>query len=278
MDALGVYLYGFTRRGAVREIKAAGVGEHGAVTTLETGAVAAVFSTVSLCEFAGDATQAGAQDPQWLIPRACRHEQVIEEVMRAGPVLPVRFGTVFSSTAVLEKFVAEKSTEVARILDWLSDKEEWAVKGFVDLSRAKPWLMASNPVLAEHRRLLPEAPGARYFQQKRLEAKAEETLRLWRRGVVSQVRALLAPHAVDACPLRPQPRNLTGRDAEMILNAAYLLLRSHIDTFRERVAEAGAAYAEQGLTLEVSGPWPPYNFCPPLREGQDEALSVRHSE
>jgi len=277
MDALGVYLYCFTRRGAVREIKAAGVDERGTVTTMETGAAAAVFSTVSLCEFAGDDAPSKAQDLPWIIPRACQHERVIEEVMRTAPVLPVRFGTVFSSDRVLKKFLAEKSAEVARILDRLSDKEEWAVKGFVDLDRAKEGLMASDPVLAECRRQLPEGPGARYFQQKRLDAKAEEAMRLWRRGVVDQVRALLAPHAVDACPLRPQPKNLTGRDAEMIFNAAYLLRRSDIDTFREQVARVGAMHAEQGLTLEVSGPWPPYNFCPPLREGQDEALGVLRS-
>jgi len=266
MDALGVYLYCFTRRGAVREIKAAGVDEHGTVTTLETDAAAAVFSTVSLREFAADAAPDGAQDPEWLIPRACRHQQVVEEVMRAGPVLPVRFGTIFSSGKILERFLAEKGGEVARVLDRLSDKEEWAVKGFVDLGRVQEWLMASDPVLAEHRRRLPDLPGARYFQQKSLDVKTEEAVRLWRRGVVSQVQALLAPHAVDACPLRPQPRNLTGRDAEMIFNAAYLLLRSDIDTFREQVARVGATYAEQGLTLEVSGPWPSYNFCPPLGE------------
>ena len=277
MDALGVYLYCFTRRGAVREIKAAGVDEHGAVTTLETDAAAAVFSTVSLCEFGGDAAQAVAQDPQWLIPRACRHQQVVEEVMRAGPVLPVRFGTIFSSGKILERFLVEKSGEVARVLDWLSDKQEWAVKGFVDLDRAKEWLIASDPVLAEHRRRLPDAPGARYFQQKRLEAKTEEAMRLWRRGVVDHVRALLVPHAVDACPLRPQPKNLSGCDAEMIFNAAYLLPRSNLDTFRERVAGASATYAEQGLSLELTGPWPPYNFCPPWREGQDEALGVLRS-
>jgi hypothetical protein len=277
MDALGVYLYCFTRRGAVREIKAAGVDERSAVTTLEADEAAAVFSTVSLREFAGDAAQAGAQDPEWLIPRACRHERVVEEVMRTAPVLPVRFGTLFSSGKILERFLAEKSGEVARVLDRLSDKEEWAVKGFVDLGRAKEWLMACDPVLAEHRRRLPDAPGARYFQQKRLDAKTEEAMRLWRRGVIDQVRALLAPHAVDACPLRPQPKNLTGCDAEMIFNAAYLLLRSDIDTFREQVARVGAMHAEQGLTLEVSGPWPPYNFCPPLREDQDEARGVLHS-
>jgi len=274
MDAQGVYLYCFTRRGAVREIKTAGVDEYGTVTTLEAGEAAAVFSTVSLREFTGDAAPDGAQDPQWLIPRACRHQQVVEEVMRAGPVLPVRFGTLFSSGEILEKFLVERSGEVACVLDRLSDKEEWAVKGFVDFGRAQEWLRASDPVLAEYRRRLPEAPGARYFQQKRLDVKTEEAARLWRRAAIDQVRALLAPHAVDECPLRPRPRNLTGCDADMIFNAAYLLLRSDIDTFREQVARVGATYAAQGLTLEVSGPWPPYNFCPSLGEDQDEALGV----
>lgn len=277
MDTLGVYLYCFTRRGAVREIKAAGVDERRAVTTLEADEAAAVFSVVSLREFARDAAPDRAQGPEWLIPRACRHERVIEDVMRTAPVLPVRFGTVFSSGKVLERFLAEKSAEVVRILDRLSDKEEWAIKGYVDLGRAKQWLMASDPVLAECGRQIPEAPGARYFHQKRLEAKAEEAMRLWRRGVVSQVQALLSPHAVDTCRLRPQPKHLTGRDAEMIFNAACLLMRSNIDAFRHEVARVGAMYAEQGLTLEVAGPWPPYNFCPPLREGQDEALGVLRS-
>jgi hypothetical protein len=61
----------------------------------------------------------------------------------------------------------------------------------------------------------------------------------------------------------------------MIFNGAFLLLRSDIDAFRGEVEAIGDTYAEQGLTLELTGPWPPYNFCPPLREGQDEAVGIR---
>ena len=37
------------------------------------------------------------EDLAWVAPRALRHEEVILTVMEQGPVLPVRFGTVFSS-------------------------------------------------------------------------------------------------------------------------------------------------------------------------------------
>jgi len=275
MDATGVYLYCFTRAGAARKIAAAGVDERSVVTALEGSAAAAVFSTVAIHEFTGDAAAPGEQDPQQLVLRVCRHEQVIEEVMREAPVLPVRFGTVFSSGQLLEKFLAGKEQEVARILDRISDKEEWAVKGFLDGARATEWLMASDPVLAESRRQLPAAAGARYLRQKRLDAQAEEALRLWCRELLDQVQSRLEPHAVDASAIRLQPGNVTGRTDEMVLNVAYLMLKSSLAAFRKEVESLGNAYAQQGLTLELTGPWPPYNFCPPLREGQDEALGVR---
>lgn len=275
MDATGVYLYCFTRAGAARKIAAAGVDERSVVTALEGSAAAAVVSTIAIQDFAGDGAAADVQDPQQLVLRACRHEQVIEEVMREAPVLPVRFGTVFSSGQLLEEFLAGKEQEVARILDHISDKEEWAVKGFLDSTRARDWLMASDPALAESRRCLPEAPGARYLQQKRLDARADEAVRSWRRQLVGEVWTRLEPHVVDACALRPQPGNLTGRNDEMVLNVAYLMLKGNLDAFRKEVEAVGSAYAQQGLTLELTGPWPPYNFCPPLREGQDETPGVR---
>jgi hypothetical protein len=277
MSSLGVYLYCFTRSGAGRQIKAAGVDGHGTVTALDTGRAAAVFSTVRLDEFGGEAVASKAQDPQWLIPRACEHERVIEEVMQTAPALPVRFGTIFSSSEALERFLAKQGPALARILDRLSDKEEWAVKGFVDLALLKEWLRVADPVLAEGRRRLPESPGAHYFRQKRLDAQVEEAVKFWSCGAADLVRASLASFASDARPLRLQARSVTGRGAEMIFNMAYLLLRDDIDRFRDRVSAAGAAYTEQGLTLELSGPWPPYNFCPPLPEGQDEALGVLRS-
>ena len=48
-------------------------------------------------EFAGPEAELNLQQLSWVGPRALRHEAVIEEVMASSPVLPARFGTLFSS-------------------------------------------------------------------------------------------------------------------------------------------------------------------------------------
>jgi hypothetical protein len=58
---------------------------------------------------------------------------------------------------------------------------------------------------------------------------------------------------------RPHTRELTGRSEEMFLNAAYLVPADD-ESLREEVAALGRAYAPLALTLDVTGPWPPYSF------------------
>jgi hypothetical protein len=277
VEPQGLYLYCFARAGVARHTEVAGVDERPGVTGLEVGKVAAVFSRVHLNDFSGEAAETRTQDPQWVVPRACRHEQVVQEMMRSGPVLPVRFGTVFSSEEALKGLLVQRSEEIALILDRLSDKEEWAVKGLVDAAKARAWLLATDPVLAECRRKLPESPGARYLHKKRLDAEADSALRLWSAAVAEQVQALCRSQVADLCPLRPQSRPVSGREADMVLNLAVLVRRGHVPALLGRLQELGATYADQGLTLEVSGPWPPYHFCPPPETRPDETPGLLHS-
>jgi hypothetical protein len=60
----------------------------------------------------------------------------------------------------------------------------------------------------------------------------------------------------------------------MAFNHAFLLERGRQRDFRARVESLNAKYSGQGLVLELSGPWPPYNFCPPLRPASAETTHV----
>jgi hypothetical protein len=267
-DGKGIYLYCFARAGKVRDISAVGVDGRNGVIAKEAGGVAAVSSPVLLDDFCGESADANMKDPAWVIPRACRHEHVIEEVMSRSSVLPVRFGAVFSSSEALRQLLEQECEGICRFLDWVRDKEEWCLKGFVYADRAREWLMASDPALADQRAQMPESPGARYFQQKRLLADARLQSREWAHAVAQQVEAELKELVLEFRPLRLQQRDLSGTDAEMVWNWALLLPRERVADLRRRAGEIGARYAEQGLTLDVSGPWPPYNFSPSFRDEQ----------
>ena len=157
----GLYLYCFARSGLLLRVEIGGIDGREGISTLEAGDVAAVYSQVSLDEFTGEAGERNLEDPEWVVPRAYRHEHVIEEVMRSSPVLPVRFGAVFSSREVLAQVLTDHGGEISRFLDGISDKEEWSVKGFMDFEKAAGRLLETEPVFTERRRHLPDLPGAR---------------------------------------------------------------------------------------------------------------------
>lgn len=153
---------------------------------------------------------------------------------------------------------------------------EWGVKVFADVRRMREWLLGSDPAFVERRRGLPETPGSRYFQEKRLTADAERAVRVCCRAAAQDVQAALKGHVVGLRPLRAQAnpesaiRNpQSGAAPEMILNLGVLVDREDVAAFRGQVDAFAAAQADRGLSLTASGPWPPYSFCPALGGPRD---------
>jgi hypothetical protein len=48
----------------------------------------------------------------------------------------------------------------------------------------------------------------------------------------------------------------------MLLNAAYLVETTRVDELRDAAAELEARHAPLGARVQLTGPWPPYNFVP----------------
>ena len=57
-----------------------------------------------------------------------------------------------------------------------------------------------------------------------------------------------------------QPRELTNRDEPMLFNGVYLVDDAAADDFTGVVANLQSHFAPRGLAVELTGPWPPYNF------------------
>jgi hypothetical protein len=277
MEPDGVYLHCFARAGPPSGPSVVSVAGGQRVASLEAGKVRAVFSRVPLDDFRAESPAPRSEDPEWVVSRVCQHQRVVEETMRSGPVLPVRFGTVFSSEQALLALMVRREGEIVRILDRLADKEEWAVKGFVDAAKAREWLLATDPVLAERRRSTPPSPGQRYLHENRIEAEVDKALWPWRAAVAEEIQGRCRGHGVAARPLKLQPRNVSGHDADMVLALALLVERAHVAALEACVRQLGAEYADRGILLELSGPWPPYSFCPPPEGDPNEASPVLHS-
>jgi hypothetical protein len=70
----------------------------------------------------------------------------------------------------------------------------------------------------------------------------------------------LAAVAVEARLNPLQAPELTNREGAMALNGVYLVDDTASDEFAATVAALREEYADGGVEIELTGPWPPYNF------------------
>jgi len=265
-ETRALYVYCFVRAGTPPPISSKGIDGESEVTTLDLGEIAAVTSPIVLEEFLGPGGEVETPDLEWVAPRAMRHEQVIEEAMESSPVLPLTFGVVFSSGEALASAVSGHRRRIASFLDYIEDKEEWAVKVYANAEEVRAHVEHSDEFLQRLGRP-PDAPGARYLHEKRLRRELDRVAADARRQMVERIRTALEPGAVEEKRLRLSPPELTGRRDDMVLNAAFLEAEGQVEPFLQRVETLAEEYRPRGLTIEVSGPWPPFNFCPALGVG-----------
>lgn len=273
VSAKGFYLYCLARPpcpGEVKKLEVAalrGVDERYLVMMLtETDAAAQVVAVISQVNI-GDFSEENLQTLSWVSERAGRHEAVVAKIMNTSPVLPVKFGTIFRSHASLATFMATHRNAIDQGLDALCDKTEWSVKGYLEKEdAASEFFAAENPDISLRRSSISHAPGARYLQQKQLNVLIEKALEAGLARITCDLQQVLALKAVASTKLRCHASAMTGRPERMVFNASFLLTPETLPEFRRVLAEQQMYCKEMGLSLELRGPWPPYNFCPDMSE------------
>jgi hypothetical protein len=263
--AQGIYLYCLARLSRLPTLPLLDPGVDGQ-NSLEVAAyqdLAAVWSPVPVEDFSGPEAEERMRDLTWIGPRVIRHQEVVAGVMRHSAVLPVRFGTIFASLANLEKILQRHCDTIAGFLERLTDQEEWAVKGMLDRPGAKDKLFSLN-LAREAESLETLSAGKRYFEEQRLRAAGDQELQRWLQKVCREVWTNLRDYASQVQERRLLSRKTTGSDQDMAWNWALLIPRQAVGGFQARIQDINAQYADHGLRVEVTGPWPPYSFCPAL--------------
>ncbi len=103
----------------------------------------------------------------------------------------------------------------------------------------------------------PPSSGREYLRRKSAAAEDRERLRRHRQGVVRAAYETLAKSATRSVSNPPQDEALSGRKDPMLLNSAHLLAHAAKAPFFEVVEQVSRHVAPEGMTVEISGPWPP---------------------
>ena len=202
----------------------------------------ALVSEVPRERFDEEALRARLEDMEDLESLARAHAGVLPGALRHGTIDPFRLCTIYASPERLDAMLDREGAALTAALTRLHGMQDWGVKAFL---RAREPVSAAAP-----------ATGTEYLSRlkdKREAADEGET-------VVVEVHARLTEGAAAAALSRPQDRRLSGRDAEMVLNGAYLVPGDGVDRFRSLVEELSRRHGPDGVELELTGPWPPHHF------------------
>jgi hypothetical protein len=234
-------LYGVAAAGLVVPAELVGVDEQ-PVVLVPYGDIAAVTSPLP-----ADSMLAGRAE-------LLAHSHVLDAIAAAGPVVPVRFGSVLQSTdAVARELLEPRHDELLAILGELAGHAQFTVRARYDEQQILTEVVAENAEIAQLRALTRERPDASsYGERVRL---GELVARALEAKSIEDGRRLLAE--LERYATAVNVRESAGLDR--LLDVALLVDDSRRAEFEEAVEALAAEFAGRAR-LKLVGPTAPYDF------------------
>ncbi|MET0557651.1 MAG: GvpL/GvpF family gas vesicle protein [Solirubrobacterales bacterium] len=254
---LGLYLYGIVRANVRIHGGLPGVDADHHVFLLEGNELAAIVSAVPLEEFGDEPLRENLNEASWLEEKARAHEEVLEALLESTTVVPTRLCTIFREEKQVREMMSREAPALLEGLRRLEGKAEWGVKAFAEPGALE---RAALRRAREGEEEGPVSPGAAYMERRRREARARENAEEIADGWANAIHEQLARSAAEALLNPLQRREVSGNEGDMLLNGVYLVEDAEADRFRELVSQLGQEHRGNGVVVELTGPWPAYNF------------------
>ena len=214
------------------------------ITVVLEGDLAAAAGRVPLEDFEEHTLREHLGDMAWVERTARAHEQTLEAIRSRTTVVPMRMCSVYRTEGGVRDMLRRESDALTETLSRLRAKTEWGVKVMLD------------PAGRQDDR----SSAAAYMQRRREQLDSDQDLTARVQEATTQIQERLCAVASEGVLVPLQRPEASGRRIEMVLNGAYLVEDAAQDRFREEVGALQAQFAPLGLVIELTGPWPAYNF------------------
>ena len=273
MSASAFYVYCIAESAAAAHLAAdslpVAIEDDSKLEWIAVNTLAALVSRVPRETYNEESLSEQLKDATWTAIRAMRHETVMEYVAKRISAVPLRFGTIYLEREGIERMLTEQSRELEEIIEQLRGREEWGVNVYCDREALMSSITAVSPLLREMvERAEQASPGQSYLIQKKIDALKVDEVRAALNRIVDQVEEKLKAQSEDAKRLRILKVETTEH-GELKAKFAFLVKRSGFEEFRDAAERLAQEHQAAGVRLELTGPWPVYNFVHEYRMGQD---------
>ncbi len=228
---------------------------------IESDGLYAAVKYVSENDYSGANIKKKLSDESWLDASVREHLKVIGLIMEEYTVIPFNFGTIYISEESLKSFIGKHATDLKKSLLYLANKEEWSVKAFCNTKRIIENIVVLSQNVADiETQITMSSPGKAYIlKKKKIDILGKEISGIYNtvsKLVFTRMNELPDEFRLHTIP----PEKASEDDDDMIINATFLLRKEKVDDFIALADSLLVAHENIGLSLEITGPWPPYSF------------------
>lgn len=224
------------------------------------GPIAALISMVPLSDYCGDDAAGHLSDPAWLAPRTMHHAAVLRQAMQCSPVYPAPFATLFASLDGLSAFMRAHAQTLGEFFRTVAGMAEWELRASTCLDNRAALEALTRDAWPDWAQL---TPGTRYLRLCRDRAGLVAVRRALVQDIATRLAERLQPPAASLRRLG-LPRAPESGSEELVGRFALLVPLSGASVLAQRIDAVADEAAGNGITLALSGPWPPFSFRPDL--------------
>lgn len=250
-----LYVYAITREPA--DPNAEAVDQTRNFESVMGGGVAAIFTPVPREGFSQEAIDGRAGDLEWLGAIGYRHQSVVSDLMKSTAIVPLRAFSLFSSREALHQYLEENGEKLARVMDRLDGKQEWTLRIEFDPVRWHDALVHRvNSLRSLSEQIAVASEGKGFLLRKKLEEEKKRVSREAEQEAVAEIeRVVLEKLACETVAESRERRDGAFPQINVLIN------RDEESVLQELHSELADKYEPEGITLALSGPWPPYTFA-----------------
>lgn len=229
--------------------------------SLPIGDLYVIVKYVSESEFSESNFRRNLSDILWVENNAREHIGVISNIMEYTTVIPFKFGTIYNSREGLQEFVTEYSALLTENLDHIRGKEEWSVKVYCNRKALSGQIDQFSEKAAElEKQIMASSPGKAFLLGRKkidlIDSEMDRLCKDYGQHYFDDFKALSESTSLSNL----LPKEYTGREDTMILNAAFLVSKEKLPEFKRTFDTLGKKEVNSGFIMEVTGPWPPFSF------------------
>jgi len=237
----------------------------------------AVVSEVELDTFKAQISAVGEEiDMDWIEEKAQTHETIVERLMKKNALLPARFCSIVRKKEDIIAYMADNYHEYERTLERLKGREEWGVKAYLSFEKFKQFIIDNTPAIRERSEMLSfMSVTASFLIQRKIDNLIKERMDERLEGIIPHIVEILRAASEYESIADVKFLNQQQVENPLFFKSSYLVEKNLFHDFKHKISKLSAELEPEGITLVVSGPWPPYSFVEDEKKSEIEWSLVR---